>query len=67
MVPLTLHDMDYQRDVSKRNVTREVVRRTLPSEARGHPNIPHKACLDDVVKRLHRLLDWRIIIHTVAL
>ena len=40
---------------------------TLPSVAATHTDIPNLAALDDVVQRLHGLLDRRLIVKAMAL
>ena len=39
----------------------------LPGVARAHANVADVSRLDDVVERLHRLLDRRIIVEPMAL
>ena len=62
---VVLHGVDYAKSAS---FAQEVSgTRTLPGEAAAHANVPHFSALDDVVQRLHGLLNGCVIIEAMAL
>ena len=41
--------------------------RTLPGVAAAHADVPYLAALNDIVQRLHRLLDGCLVVEAMAL